>query len=229
MQRPEITAASLALFVGLAAPVLQAQPVTSSSSSPALTQPATPANLAPASRPAAPARATQPVLSAWALEVLKLVQAGLNDDILYSYIESAGTFNLGSEQIIHLHQSGVSSQLISAMILHDADIISGVKPVLSSTSPQSPVRFRKLEPEDAVSRAGPGEAYLAPMAPEWPAPAFDGGGGPLVIWSGERDAPEQPQELFPVRKPYAVRLTDPIVVIRTAGRAPNITFFQSFQ
>src|SRR5512141_197870 len=47
------------------------------------------------------------LLSGWVAEFVKLAQAGLEPNVLLSFIDTAGTFNLTADQIIYLHDIGV--------------------------------------------------------------------------------------------------------------------------
>jgi hypothetical protein len=66
---------------------------------------------------------------------VKLAQAGIQDTVMLSFIDNSGTFNLGAEQIIYLSGLGVTSEVISAMLQHDAEVISGVRPLTISSEP----------------------------------------------------------------------------------------------
>jgi len=74
-------------------------------------------------------------LSPWATEILKLAEARIGDDVMYSFIDNSGTFNLGAEQIIYLSDVGVPSQIISAMLQHDQDLVSGVRSLTVASEP----------------------------------------------------------------------------------------------
>ena len=54
---------------------------------------------------------------------------------MYSFIDNSGTFNLGAEQIIYLSDVGVPSQIISAMLQHDQDLVSGVRSLTVASEP----------------------------------------------------------------------------------------------
>ncbi len=62
-------------------------------------------------------------VSRQAHEVVKLVSSGIPNDVVKAYIENApSTFNLTSDNIIHLQQLGVSGGLLSAMLDHDRSL-----------------------------------------------------------------------------------------------------------
>ena len=84
---------------------------------------------------------SKPPLTGWSFEVAKLVQAGVQDSVTLTFItNSAGTFNLGAEQIIALRELGVSNELLQAMI---AQARLKWKP-LTLKMPQRPQNWRAL-------------------------------------------------------------------------------------
>jgi hypothetical protein len=68
-------------------------------------------------------------LSPWTKEIVKLAQSGIDEEVMLSFIDNSGMFNLGAEQIIYLSDLGVSGQLITEMLQHDREVISGIRPV----------------------------------------------------------------------------------------------------
>jgi hypothetical protein len=126
------------------------------------------------------------------------VQAGVAERVITSYItNSAGMFNLTAEQIIYLQSAGVSPRVLSVMIQHD-------KQLFASSG---------LMPPPAVAPAGLIATFATP------------GESTIVANDASRDqelqlpddnyyAPEQPEGFGPVRAPFAVRLTDPIIMLR---------------
>ena len=177
-----------------------------------------------------------PRLTPWSAEIQKLVQAGIEDDVLLSFIDTAGTFNLVPEQIIYLRDLGVSTAVINAMIRHDAEIISGIRQVIASTVPNPELL---LPPQDAQTIPARADAAKAPPEATVPGnktnPAAEQGNRPeIAAVVRAQDQPteetlmlphEQPvadlPKLFPVREPYPVPLTDPIIV-RGEPRIPNV-------
>src|SRR5687767_15079171 len=54
-------------------------------------------------------------------EILKLAQAGVSEEVLLSYItNSTHLFSANSDAIVYLHDLGVSDNVITALISHDA-------------------------------------------------------------------------------------------------------------
>ena len=119
---------------GCAQDGLNAPPPTSSSDAGKATAPAANTSAAPQSSsatPAAPGKQSDPSLpprislSPWAHEIQKLVQAGVEERVITSYItNSAGMFNLTADQIIYLKNEGVSPRVLSVMIQHDQQLFS---------------------------------------------------------------------------------------------------------
>jgi hypothetical protein len=137
-------------------------------------------------------------LSALSREIQKLVEAGVDERVITSYVTNcAGLFNLTADQIICLKNAGVSSQLLSVMLQHDRQM--------------PPIAGPEALP--AAAPAGPIATFLTP--PESPIMAAD------ESWAQEPRvgddsyyAPEQPESIGPVRAPYAVKLNDPIIMLR---------------
>jgi len=104
-----------------ASPAAEAQPATAEAI-PAVDKPVPPDNPVTTAKPL-PANVK---LTASATEVAKLAQAGLDDNVMLTYItNSAHTFNLGADQIVYLNDLGISSEVITAMIQHDQTLAGG--------------------------------------------------------------------------------------------------------
>jgi hypothetical protein len=195
-----------------------------------LAAPATRAETASKSLPAAPAATGDPVakpppairsLSPWFYEVERLARGGVDDTVIFAYINNtAGTFNLTADQIIYLKNLGLSPQVINTMIDHDQDLISGARPLTASASPPFPPAVQaalaaRLHP--AGSAAAPSPVLAAPpAAPESTiiAPDDDSDAAGTLVYVEPDDVPDQPQSAGPVRVPYAVKLNDPIIMLK---------------
>jgi hypothetical protein len=152
-------------------------------------------------------------------EVERLTKAGVDEGVVLSYvINSAGTFNLTADQIVRLKNIGVSPQVVNAMIQHDPELITGARPLTAGSPPSLPATLQAVlaaHPQPAVATATPSTVSAAPA----PGPA-------QIIANDDYDAdrdwfcvepddvPDQPAILGPVRAPYAVKLNDPIVILR---------------
>ena len=156
------------------------------------------------STPAAPGKPSDPSqpprisVSPWTHEIQKLVQAGVEERVITSYItNSAGMFNLTADQIIYLKSAGVSPRVLGVMLQHDQQLFTSAG----------------LMPPPAAAPAGLIATFASP------------GGSPVVANDEYQDqellapddtyyAPEQPEGIGPVRARYAVKLNDPIIMLR---------------
>lgn len=96
-------------------------------------------------------------------EVIKIAQAGVDEAVLRSFIvNTRGTFNLGSEEIIYLHDLGVSSDVITAMIEHDRALADAA---LSSapTAPSPATSAAVVSSGHTVTSAPPAQAQSPSM------------------------------------------------------------------
>jgi hypothetical protein len=150
--------------------------------------------------PAAPSEKSlpaKPQLSAGALDVQRLAQAGVGEGVILAYVTNSATpYGLTPDGIICLKGAGVPSEVISAMITRDQQLAAAAPPLEAALAP--PPSLAVTEPEEGPSIIANDDA--------WPEP-------PIVVDESDL-APEQPASLGPVRAPYPVRLNDPIVVYR---------------
>jgi hypothetical protein len=201
--------------------------------SPATTAPAAPSprtDAAAAPSPATPAapdhsgaNPTAGIVSKspWFYEIERLAKAGVDEGVVQTYINStAGTFNLTADQVIYLKDLGLSPQVINTMIDHDQDLISGTRPLTAAAPPPFPPSVQaalaaRLHP---AGDAPAPSAAPAPLLPEPRstiiAPDDDPESAGAWVLVEPDDVPDQPRSAGPVRVPYAVKLTDPIIVFR---------------
>lgn len=121
-------------------------------------------------------------------EVVRMTRAGVDDRTITAFISnSAGTFNMGADEIIYLKDLGLPHEVIAAMIEHDHAISSGAFTVRASTVPSRTYAApAPAAPETAAAPAPPGTPPVttAPLEPSvWQpgeageapayAPAFD--------------------------------------------------------
>lgn len=200
----------------------------------------TPTPTLPIPTAAKPAKAP---LSGWALEVAKLVQAGVENQVSLSFItNSAGTFNLGADHIITLHELGVGNELIQAMLAHDQEIASGVRDVSATTAPlpnqvlplilvPSTSKVDTAAPQIGTTpspRSAPVTTPPAmveqPVSEPTAIPAIPEPSQPMVqpaLYCASKQAFHEVDDTYPVREPNPVQLTAPIFVWRGTGRVPN--------
>ncbi len=189
-------------------------------------------------------------VSPWLLDIVKLAQAGIKEDVMLTFVDSAGTFNLDADQIIFLRDLGVSDAVINAMIEHDFDLLSGVRQVpanLSDSQSPTPLTFVRIAPPKhapAPPTAAPASPRDLPAVTSSPSIAEDNSrldSGELAPATGDELETTRPLgsreqtnargdqgAVWPVRLPYAVQLTDPIIVVPGAERFPNVVVIHWF-
>ena len=77
-------------------------------------------------------------VSSWLAEIMKLARASVDDSVMLTFVDSAGTFNLSADQIIELRDAGVCTEVITAMIDHDYELLSGLRPMPAGAVAASP-------------------------------------------------------------------------------------------
>jgi hypothetical protein len=179
-------------------------------------------------------------LSPWTRQILKLARAGISDDVMVSFVDNCGMFNLGAEDVIYLNDIGVSGDVISEMLRHDAEVIAGVRPLTIASDPyrDSPPTISFVQPTAEPNTAMPlgvtgatnpvvvlaeGAASLtvAGATNARPASLFDVALERQDVPTGFEPLPRPRRGSYPVREPYPVPLTAPIVVVRAHQPTPN--------
>lgn len=210
-----------------------------------------PASTADAPAPDSSRPRPPPLLSPWAKEIAKLADAGIEDFIIRSFIDNAGTFNLGADQIVHLRARGVSGEIIAAMLQHDQEVISGARPLTLSSEPDwEPTPLPTRTPVRQAPRAAtpaPASASAPKLSMKTELPATSCLGSPpievvkaadavtqaspaattSVFLNGKRAAVRQ-EPLYRVREPHPVPLTAPIVFVPAAEPVPNTLVIEWF-
>jgi hypothetical protein len=70
-------------------------------------------------------------------EIIKLAQGGVDQSVILSYVtNTAGAFNLGSDEIVYLSDLGVESTVINAMMEHDR--VLGISSQVAASASQAP-------------------------------------------------------------------------------------------
>jgi len=171
-------------------------------------------------------------LSRASSEIVKLSVAGVAESTLLVFIDRSGAFDLNAEQITHLMALGVSAPIIVAMIQHDQQFTSRSQPepvtndfttaatsALLALAVANSARTTNA-PETFIPEAGPPAAELAlaeiPSSPD----VQDKLNIPAVT-DPETPSPQTPPILYPVREPYPVELTAPIIFVRVPEIIPN--------
>ena len=96
-------------------------------------------------------------------EVLKLVQAGVDESVIQTYISNCpSAFNLNADKIISLSDAGLPGDLVNAMIAHDKNYLSSLSSAETPTSAEP-----QPEQQEPVNTTVSSETV---PAPEQPAP-----------------------------------------------------------
>jgi hypothetical protein len=108
--------------------------------------------------------------------LLRLVQSGLGESVLLAFVtNAAGSFSLGSEEIIYLSDIGVPGNVVSAMLQHDHLLVQNAEAVLAAQpipavepEPTTPVLPPEPEPQPETETIIPTPDYAAeaPLVPE---------------------------------------------------------------
>jgi hypothetical protein len=214
-----------------------------SGGSPEIVQPVGLTNVVPTQVTREPAKNVPgSYVSPWLLDIIKLSRAGIDEGVMLTFIDSAGTFNLETEQIIYLRNAGVSTAIISAMLQHDSEVIAGLRPVPpnpSSSQPGLNLTFARSEkpvqsaqqPQPPRVETGP-SSIIAETSPH--SAGIVNRSDPDLFWEPPleqgsnqevRPAPSRTRT-SPVRKPYPVTIAN-IVFIRGEGRPANMLVIES--
>src|SRR5262245_37318964 len=89
-------------------------------------------------------------------EVIKLIQAGLSEEVIMSYVtNSTNVFEVGSDQIVYLNDLGVSSAVVTALIQHDSSpqLVARKKP--GTTANPLPAGVALTTPATNIYPGGP--------------------------------------------------------------------------
>ena len=140
-------------------------------------------------------------------DVIKLVQAGVGDEVLMTYItNSSDIFNMGPNEILYLHDLGVPAAIITTLIQRDS----------------TPEAMARKQAAGAVQPLPPGVALTAPAANVYPprAVSLPASNAPATAETAavSTNAPPAQGEATP-----AVVYTVPTVVEQPA----NVSYFYS--
>ena len=110
-------------------------------------------------------------LSAPVLEIVKMSDAGTDSEVMHSFVENSPVaYNLRPNEIIYLHDHGISKDIITAMIQHGAKLreqSANSESDTSSHTPTSPAPAASSAPTYAVQPAA--FAYVSSPAYAYPA------------------------------------------------------------
>jgi hypothetical protein len=79
-------------------------------------------------------------------ETIRMIRAGVEDTVLHTFVQkSAGTLNLGADQIVFLRDLGASPELLDAMMQHDREIaLRAVPGRVTTPATTASLRWREL-------------------------------------------------------------------------------------
>ena len=174
----------------------------------------------------AKAALSDPRLSQSSSQILQLTQAGMDESVITSFIRSSARFQLSADQIVYLNDLGVSSRVIQAMLAHDREKLAAssqntntpnitvvVQQDTATTSMEQPT-FQN--PAQTVIQADTTsiQAAVVPMVLskiEKLSKADLAGDDPRI--TSPQAVPQKKKVFYPVRAPYSVELTAPIVFL----------------
>lgn len=163
-------------------------------------------------------RETGSYVSPWLLEVLKLSRAGVEDAVIEAFIRTAGTFNLTPNLLIYARDAGISPDVLTFMLNHDADLGKGLLPPPNAPPLTTIPRLPPLPPAALPAADQPTQLEDAlAAAPEIAANQPNHFAPDIYI-----EPPVLDERGTPVREPYPVPLTDPIRIFRGVWRQPNV-------
>jgi hypothetical protein len=124
------------------------------------------------------AQSSPSIMSSGAVEVEKLAQSGVGDEVILSYIGQTQTyFSLTAADIVALKGAGVSSQAVAAMLNHDSALHSQ-QAAASSTSPAP-----STSPTTSTPPASTTVVVTPPPAPAPQVEVIPASPGPDYIWA----------------------------------------------
>lgn len=131
-------------------------------------------------------------LSPSARDVIKMSEAGMDESLLKSYVEnSSAVYSLNSDDVIFLHERGIPSNVITAMLQRSAKVRDQVAattpPPMPPTPPAAPV-YQQVQQ--------PAPTYVIQQAPPAPAPA------PIIV-PGPSYAYNQPSSVIYIGSGYS--------------------------
>ncbi len=95
-------------------------------------------------------------------DVLKLSRAQVNEEVIVTYVQTSGTiYNLGSKDIVYLHNQGVSDRVITSMLGQRKKTMESTAQQPAPTAPNQP----------AYQDNGTAVATTAPLTPTYAQPA----------------------------------------------------------
>ena len=152
-------------------------------------------------------------------EVVRLIQSGVDENVLLSFIARAGRFDLSVDQVIYLNDLGAPSKIAKAMLAHDWEITPhSQRTNLTSGMVSSPAPSTE---RDGVQQANQMQVSMGQVLAGTESQSVKLGETtttskpqfPLTNSVGPIQPPIKKRILYPIREPYPVELTTPIVFL----------------
>ena len=115
--------------------------------------------------------AAPPVLSPGVSEIAQLAQAGVGDEVLQAYIENSPTpYQLQVEEILYLHDLGLSAETIAAMVRHNQSLQDQPATAIAANTrtATNSVLPATVQPETQPATIEPAQNANTPSFPENP-------------------------------------------------------------
>jgi len=191
----------------------------------------------------------KPQLSPWTGEIVKLAEAGIDENVMLAFVDNAGTFGLDADQIVYLSDIGVSDVTIGAMLQHDQDVITGWRQPAISSGPHTESFFgvTLVTGRDAASGslkeipatpaalaaiAAAEAAKAKKVSPQEHPAALEILPTTEVLPEGvsaSRELAVEPKRpLYPIRQSKPVQLLPPIIYVNAPEIPPNILIVHGF-
>jgi hypothetical protein len=178
-------------------------------------------------------------LSHYTAEIVRLAQSGIEDSVILAFIDASGAFQLRADQIVYLNDLGVSSEVVAAMLQRDRAITATQTPASIPSIATVPDATRPDFSLENLSSTNANTTSAAPQTilfTEYTGLAaatneISPTGTNTVVaddpvtssqtvtlastaLSGQSQPPQEKRRIFyPVRAPYPVELTAPIIFL----------------
>jgi hypothetical protein len=161
---PTLAVGGIILLFGLGAQSQKTDQAGSVASANAVAAAPTEADAAGAAIEPLPRIATAPAkLSPGVDEIVRLAQAGVGDEVLQAYIENSSVaYKLDVDEILYLHDLGLSAEMISTMVRHGQSLASQPAPLAAVPSPDANAIAQPAATE-AAATAPPADTNPVPV------------------------------------------------------------------
>ena len=158
-------------------------------------------------------------LSRSALQILQLTQAGMDESVITSFISNSGIFQLSADQIVYLNDLGVSSGVIQVMLAHDREKLAASSQNTNASNPRVALQAETATVAEILTSQRLGQTNVQAAVAVNPGPSAKTDNfskEDLIIVQRlpqPQPVPVKKKVFYPVRAPYPVELTAPIVFL----------------